>query len=169
MRMTTFLKTRSGELINAAFVRRITEHELTVTAYMADSKPMFEFEGSLDQNRLEVVQRALMPVVPAAPGYLLLEYSGPSPFGDSYVTRTPIVAWRCDGEMALPVTPDDQLECNFGRDTSCPYTKAVLCPDGRVVWPRIGVFADEATWLLRVESDCGAEHRRAEAALAAEA
>jgi hypothetical protein len=82
-------------------------------------------------EQAERQQRMRMPVIPAFPGYVLLECCyDPSGDGERVVERRPIVGWRYDGDMALPITPDEWM-----KDSTMKYS-AILCPDGKVVWPR---------------------------------
>lgn len=74
-------------------------------------------------------------VIPALPGYTVLTAHGDEA-GGLFVTRSPVVAWRIDEHMAVPVTPDD--ECG---------QIAILCPDGHVIVQHETTFKTEEAWL----------------------
>ena len=53
---------------------------------------------------VDEIERALAPVVAAAPGYVRLHYEGEGDDGP-LIDRTPVVAWRITGNGAIPVSP----------------------------------------------------------------
>jgi hypothetical protein len=78
---------------------------------------------------LDEIEKALLPVVAAQPGYTLLTYYVEwAEDGGRGIDRMPVVAWRIDGVTALPVTPDSEEE----KSSNC-IGSGVLMPDGRVV------------------------------------
>jgi hypothetical protein len=106
------------------------------------------------QDAIDVVERSLLPVVAASPGYTLLRFFGGlgtrGPNGEClphagednpYVERLPIVAWRIDDSHARPVTPHDDDDA-----ISNLIGSGVLLPDGQVAVPFTGTFENEAAW-----------------------
>jgi hypothetical protein len=96
---------------------------------------------------LSEVEEALLPVVPAAPGYTWLVYFAHDP---PVVERFPVVAWRIDGAEASPVTFEGYAHA--GNIVGA----GILVPDGRVICPREATFASEAEWaeaMLRQASE----------------
>ena len=69
-------------------------------------------------------------VIPAGPGFEVLEYFHNNGGADACIDRQPVVAWRVPGaddfEYAEPITPD-----TFDRKSEY----VIKYPDGRVVWP----------------------------------
>jgi hypothetical protein len=155
--MATFLKTTTGDLINAAHVRRISEKRGRPVATMDDDDTV-ELYG----HNIDAVQQLLMPIVAAAPGFMVVRCSLSEHFWgrERDISRAPVLAWRYDGRFATPVTADNWVERNLPCD---PKNAALLCPDGRVIAPG-GNFDDEATWIGHVEG----EHETAKARKAAE-
>jgi hypothetical protein len=105
---------------------------------------------------IDEIEKALLPVVAAAPGFTFLRYyidwdeSGPG------IERMPIVAWRIDGATALPVIPDDA-----STEGNC-IGSGVLLPDGQVVRLYVQTFANETAW--RAAMDAEAARRTPKAA-----
>ena len=100
------------------------------------------------------IEKLMLPVVAAAPGFTLLRFFGPvgvrgpngerlphAGEGDAYVERMPIVAWRIDETHAVPVTSDD----DDGRISNL-IGSGVLLPDGQVVVPFDATFDNEEAW-----------------------
>jgi hypothetical protein len=138
---TTFLATRQGDLINSAHVRRIVDggerrlgQPKRVILAVMDDGGEHELAQFADVGEVE---DALLPVVPAAPGYTWLVYFAHDP---PVVERFPVVAWRIDGVEASPVTFEDYAEA--GNIVGA----GILVPDGRVICPREATFPSEAEW-----------------------
>ncbi|MBK1736231.1 hypothetical protein CKO15_13355 [Halorhodospira abdelmalekii] len=78
-----------------------------------------------------------LPVIPSTPGYEVVELFPDEDAIDGLgIERIPIVAWRIDGQSALPVIPLDTLH---GDD------QAILTPSG-AVFARDQWFADLAAY-----------------------
>jgi|SRR6516164_2334820 hypothetical protein len=92
------------------------------------------------QTKLEHERRMRMPIIPAYPGFLLLEFDcDPRKEEPVFaVRRLPIIGWRYDGDQAYPITPFE----------TCG--EAILCPNGRVICPFADFptsFESETEWL----------------------
>ena len=139
--MTRFLRTMDGDLINTDRIERIEEAEPQLRAIFVDGS-ILPLVGDID-----VIERVLLPVIAAAPGYVRLCHydfdDGQAPF----VERIPVVAWRIGDRRAFPVTVDNDNDDLSGVDTS------VLLPDGRVVSASGDIFADEAAWMAAMEKE----------------
>jgi hypothetical protein len=85
-------------------------------------------------------------VVPATHGYFVLNYHGDKPDGGALVTNTPIVAWRVEGDCAMPITPDP-----FGDD-GLDYNQAVQTPNNSVIVPCGDHFENEQEWIEDVRA-----------------
>jgi hypothetical protein len=90
---------------------------------------------------VDEVERALAPIVAAAPGYVRLHYYGE---GMAMTGRSsigpPVVAWRITGNGAVSVSPgedDPWFNDAFG----------VQLPDGRIIDECGGPHDDEKSWL----------------------
>lgn len=105
-----------------------------------------------DHHRVEVRQRPSLErsletiqtnVIPANPGFWVLEYHGQDEYGHN-ITRNPVIAWRVypyENSSVEPITVDEQ--CNPGETI-------VLYPDGRVVHPSFSEYENEQDWI----ADC---------------
>jgi hypothetical protein len=86
-------------------------------------------------------------IIPAGPGYEVLEYYHNEGGTDACIDRQPVVAWRIDpadgSDYAEPITPDTnnkRFEC------------VIKYPDGRVNWPACQTWDTEALWLVDAEA-----------------
>jgi hypothetical protein len=72
----------------------------------------------------------------------------------AWVSRIPVTAWRIDKDVALPVTPDLDMNPN----SNC-IGWAVLLPDGRVIQPYVGRFTDEEARRMEMAKDAESERK----------
>jgi hypothetical protein len=154
--MAVFLKTGWNSLINADSIERIHEpaeeqaddHLTRATAVLKNGERV-KLDPTLSVAEIEVM---CLPVVPANPGFVLLNYWGSE--ADDSVSRIPIVAWKISGDTALPVVPDEMPKKNG----------YVLYPDGQVcdAFNTI-IWESEEKWLEEMREQ-EAEKRRKNAA-----
>jgi hypothetical protein len=78
-------------------------------------------------------------VVSSSPGYAVLVFWPDEGTGE-FVSKDPVVAWRIERDVAIPITPDQS-------DTERRYAIRYPDPDGRVVVPFDRGFESEAAWL----------------------
>jgi hypothetical protein len=131
-----FLRAANDTLINAERIERIYQRGPDyVVAEVIGAKRVEEIYAPKDLHELAI---ALLPVVPAAPGFwriacLFDDNSADEPG----VWREPIVAWRIGDDRAEPVTPEP----------TCPEENyAILYPDGQVSESENRNWASEAEW-----------------------
>jgi hypothetical protein len=133
--MTTFLKTAKGGLINAAFIRSIYGDREGTTFFAVVNDERDSDSVELDLSDLGVIEKCLLPIVPAEPGTKLLIawYAYPSNPDDDIGTdaetyELPLLAWRMGSFGLTPVTieQDGFPEWPHG-------VLAALMPDSRVV------------------------------------
>ena len=104
------------------------------------------FHSVMASDSVDEIERMLLPVVAAAPGYMRLRYWEDG--AAVWVERMPVVAWRIDSDRALPVTPE--------QDEDAVLVSGVLLPDGRVVMPGLQTFADEGAWRAAMDEQAKA-------------
>jgi hypothetical protein len=150
--MARFLRTSRG-LINADRIEQITGAAGDPTRGRTRAT-LSDGEILLLDDRFDEIEKALLPVVAAAPGYKALFYYATGCDDDEpWVKRVPVVAWRIDKDVALPVTPD-----NDSIASNCTGW-AVLMPDGRVVEPYMQTFPDEEAWRAEMAKDAEAQRK----------
>jgi hypothetical protein len=149
--MTRFLQTGNGGLINADIIDTIADEKNQHGVWRAVATLRDGSRAALTGPVSRVAQ-GLLPVVAAEPGYSQLAYFTSE--DGSFVNRQPIVAWRIEDDCAIPVT------CETDSDAHNCVGAATLMPDGRVVWPYVQTFKDEAAW--RKEMDAQAKARKAQ-------
>ena len=155
--MTRFLRTSSGGLINAARIERIEQGEEREKRLLRSRAILWDGGSLTLVDDVDKIEKALLPVIAAAPGFTFLRYYADwDESGGPGVERLPVAAWRIDGDVALPVIPDDAMV-----SSNC-IGSAVLMPDGQVVNPYVQTFANEAAW--RVAMDAEAAKRTPKAA-----
>lgn len=144
-----FLRTTTGALVNIDHVDQIEPEEpvkgvaVGSIATLADGEKV-SFSFSIDD-----IEKALQTVVPAAPGFMLLQLVLDAP-KEEEVQRTPVVAWRIDqnNAAAQPVVCEDVSDLT---------SFDVLQPTGEVVNSRDGVvYDDEAVWLADAKAKVAA-------------
>jgi hypothetical protein len=91
---------------------------------------------------IDEVERALAPIVAAAPGYVRLHYYIEGDDG-SLIERTPVVTWRITGNGSVPVSPGEDVPW---------FSDAVgmQLPDGRIDASVSAPHDDEKSWLRTV-------------------
>jgi hypothetical protein len=135
-----FIKTREGTLLNVNQVISISDRSKKDFTYaIAVCHGEFQSDVELAHNMSEI-EYLLLPVVAAQPGFTELRFFA-NEEGSPWVERLPIVAWRVDEEMALPVTPD-----NDASDDLSYVGNGILLPDGTVLQPFIQKFPNEDEW-----------------------
>ena len=146
--MTHFINLDWQTLINADTIERIGDAPRKgahVQAVLRNGE-VREISGDLDK-----IRKSLLPVVPAAPGYFVV--NGGEDEGKPWISRHQVVAWRIDDDRAIPVTPrEDEFGC-------CDM---VLAPDGSVTVPYDTVFVTETEWAAEMASRRVEERRKAE-------
>jgi hypothetical protein len=143
----TFLKVQSGGLVNADQIVQITEMQASTFLRNGTCRAKLSNETviTLAGGEEEIRQR-LQPVVAAAPGFVLLRlYLDPDDLGKTTIMRSPVVAWRIDGDFALPIAPEDE-------DAGC-FGDGVLMPDKRVVQSHGRTFPNEEEWAAGMSED----------------
>ncbi|MFP4147668.1 MAG: hypothetical protein ACLFSI_08150 [Halorhodospira sp.] len=124
--MSTFAVSTQGGLIPSERVIRVRPP----TAESFGSQLEYAADGGQQataQTPIPITPVDFLPVIAATPGYELLEpFDDPEAPEGIAVDRTPIVAWRIDGQSALPVTPLDAPPSDH---------TAILTPSGAVIAP----------------------------------
>lgn len=139
--MTRFLKTVDDKLVNVDRIVRIEEGGQAGSQWRSRAT-LDDGTDAMLAGYIDEIERALLPVVAAAPGFTVLRY-GELPDGESpLIERLPIVAWRIDRGFALPVTPDDDDE-----DIYSFVMSGVLTPEGQVIGQSGEIYDGEAAWL----------------------
>jgi hypothetical protein len=148
-----FLRTTRGGLVNADQIERIDEEREKYG--LRHSLAILKEGGSVELTEtLQDIEDGFRPVVAAAPGYVRIRYCEEwNEDGSAGVERLPIVAWRIDGGVAFPITPDDNEIDGLNA--------AVLMPDGQVVQSFMARFDNEAAWLAEMEREA-VKRRQAE-------
>ena len=138
--MTKFLQSESG-MVNADQIVQIMYRGGAALATLRDGSYL-KLSDDMDE-----INKQLLPVVAAAPGYTLLQYYAQEDGVEAIISRTSIVAWRIDRDIAIPVTPDDDDNA-FNR-----IGYGVLLPDGQVIYPYIGADDNEEGWRARMDDE----------------
>lgn len=133
--MSIFIETLEDAAINLDYVVRIErrgdKYGDKCRLEVASPNGTYKADTYYSLNELT---RLTKPLVPAHPGfYLLGAYALDDP-EEIWIDKSPVVAWRVDGEYAEAVTTDDQAH---GDNL---LLQGVLTPDGEVVAPF------DATW-----------------------
>ncbi|MCG5531287.1 hypothetical protein LRD18_10510 [Halorhodospira halochloris] len=121
--MSTFAIETDAGLIPSERITRVIQPKgnnlITKIEYLAEKGGR-----EIAQTQVPVDNADFLPVIPATPGYELLElFPDPDVSDGIAVDRTPIIAWRIEGQAALPVTALDP-----------PSEKPViLTPSGAVI------------------------------------
>jgi hypothetical protein len=148
--MTRFLRTDDGELINPDRIERIGEVTKPIRGLERSRATLSDGISVTLTCEIDAIERALLPVVVAAPGYVHLRYYDDAEEGEpdiqETVVRMPIVAWRIAADRALPVLVTELME------SSACFGEAVLQPDGQVVAPYEGRWLDEAEWRAEMKA-----------------
>jgi hypothetical protein len=138
--MARFLRTSDGRLINTADIEEIRDEK--------DDKGLWRTRAYLRQGSSAVIEedvdrleRALLPVVPAAPGFALIQYLRGDGSDEETILREPVVAWRVHGGSTMPVEP-----VGLGW-TDTDGMSSVVFPDGSVYRIEDSWFANEQQWL----------------------
>lgn len=134
--MSTFSIYTQDGLIPASRLIRIIP-----TSKAGGARSPQRVEYATEQNQTAITEAIapahevdFLPVIPASPGYeLIVAHKDPDAIDGVSVERIPIVAWRIEGQSALPVTP---LEAP--------------CPDPAILTPAGEVFADDQ-WFSDIE------------------
>jgi hypothetical protein len=153
--MTKFLRLETGGRVNADQIVQITYRGSGALATLRDGSYL-KLSANMDE-----IEKELLPVVAAAPGYTLLQYYAQEDGVEAIITRTSIVAWRIDRDIAIPVTPD-----NDDDDCSNRIEYGVLLPDGQVIRPWLGACSNEEDWRAvvdQVAKDWQAARRKSKA------
>ena len=124
--MSTFAVTTKEGLIPSERVIRIapptTKPLGSQVEYAADAG-----QQATAHTPVPITHVDFLPVITATPGYEVIEaFPDPEAPDGIAVDRTPIVAWRIDGQSALPVAP---------LDTPPDDKPAILTPSGAVIAP----------------------------------
>jgi len=94
-------------------------------------------------GELKMTDHIAYVIIPALPGFEAVQYYHNNGGADACIDRQPVVAWRIDpaegSEWAEAITPD---LLNRDIETYIKY------PDGRIVWPAVQTWDDEAAWLV---------------------
>ena len=98
------------------------------------------------EEEFERLEQMLAPVIPAYPGFTLLNYSS----FDEEVTRYPVIGWRVFDEYVEPVTARERTESGWH----------ILQPDGRVVQAYVQEWDNEAAWLETQRKEAAKERQR---------
>jgi len=77
-------------------------------------------------------------VLPANPGFELLEYHHNEGGADACVSRSPIVGWKVFDNGAY-------VEA-LAVETFMTSEPVIKCPDGRVIWQECQTWEDEGAW-----------------------
>lgn len=124
---------RNGKYINPSHVRSIKDVTLDrarCELTLSDGETAYA-DG--DADRLYV---ALLPVVPAQPGFVLVRayYDTTDKEGRGYEVyeRLPIVAWRIGHEAAIPVTCSRYATASVTGSYDEDSVAAVVSPEGTV-------------------------------------
>ena len=151
--MARFVRTNRG-LINADRIEQIVGTSGDPTRGRTRAT-LSDGETLLLDDSFDAIERALLPVVAATPGYTVLSYYATGGDDDGpWVERRPVTAWRIDKDVTLPVTPDTDDEHAFNCVGS-----GVLMPDGRVVQPYVGRFVDEENWRAAMAEEAEAQRK----------
>lgn len=118
-------------------------HIVSAQGVGADQLDLHMVDGrTIRVHRRSFDPQSALPIVPAAPGFVALEYHGPE-----WLARDPIIAWRVDEHLgAWPVTPE-------GDGSSA----AILYPDGQVVEPGVGNWETIDEWLSHKRDEAGSD------------
>ena len=137
-----FIQTAVGE-INVDRIIRATKRALRIGDTGPDATIWYQ-EGDEVRSTTTYLRDDLEvctnPVVPASPGFFVVQVIGPAPFT---LERTPVIGWRINRCHAIPVTA--------GLDRTQDSNEwGILYPDGRVEDVEINTYQNEGAFLREV-------------------
>jgi hypothetical protein len=147
-----FIRTNDGE-INVDRIIRAVERE-RAEGKGPNTTIVYE-EGGERHHTMAYLRDGLavptQPLVPASPGFYVVQVVGPDPFA---LLRVPVIAWRIDNFHALPVAAGDDVTYDQNE-------WGILCPDGRVVAIEDGTYDNQDEYLREMTERLRARQVRA--------
>jgi hypothetical protein len=134
-----FIRTPDGEYINTAHIvsfqvrrRKVGEKDSVTFELTGGGQAHAQYYDAIDLDQL------LAHTVPATPGYEAVQLFV-NPDGTEWTSRTPIIAWRIDGNYVTPVALDGPAHNGTGT--------GVLTPDGRVFVLEVADYPSFDAWV----------------------
>jgi hypothetical protein len=135
-----FLKTESGRFLNSRVIDQIQPYDdaRRVQVWVAVARDGTSFRLDYSFEALEELLRPTVTVA-AEPGFWLACCFAGEREEDDLFERVPVVAWRCDANVAEPVTPSTDLGGSNLFSTAIVYPNGRICESG-------DEWEDEPAW-----------------------